>query len=258
MIGYRDLAKRLGDDQPFYGLQAPEMAGAAAAPRRLEAMATQYVEELKTVQRQGPYLLGGWCLGGDVAFEMAHQLTAAGEEVAMLLMVDNPRPEFIAAERRAPVAVRLWNRLRTRLSMEWSNLVEVRWPGKPRFIVERVSRLFQSGVVEIEMLVEKRVRIPHSRGYRLKQLEAAHQKAYQAYHPKPYAGDVTLVRAEQQPFGREADSALGWDAYVEGEVEVIEAPGHRVGLLSEPRVEVVAAQIQSAMARAVSVAGRIE
>ncbi len=260
VIGYRDLAKRLGEDQPFYGLQAPEMARDRdeIVPRRFEEMAAQYVEAIKTVQRHGPYLLGGWCLGADVAFEMAHQLKTVGEDVAMLLMVDNPRPEFMAPESRAPVPVRLWNRVRTRLSMEWSNLVEVQWARKPGFLIERISRLVQHVLVALEVMVAKWVNIPHSQAYRHKQLEAAHEKAYEAYHPQPYSGAVTLVRAEQQPFGRAADSALGWDRYVEGEVDVIEAPGHRVGLLSEPRVEVVAEQIRRAMEKALSVTDRAE
>ncbi len=215
-------------------------------------MADQDVRELKTVQPHGPYLLGGWCLGGDVAFEMAGQLRAAGDEVAMLVMVDNPRPEYVAHERQVPAPLRVWNRVRTRLSMEWSNLVEVGWTRMPRFVVERLSRLGLLGLVGLEALVERWVAIPHSQAYRHKMLEAVHEKAYEAYHPGPYSGAVTLVRAEQQPFGRAADSALGWDRYVDGGVDVIEAPGHRVGLLSEPRVGVVAEQIRAAIGRALS------
>jgi thioesterase domain-containing protein len=232
--------------------------GAGIVPRRLEEMAARYVQELRTVQRHGPYLIGGWCLGGDVAFEMAQQLQTAGEEVAMLVMVDNPRPEFVAPERAAPLPARLWNRTRTRLSMEWSNFVEVSWAHRPAFTVDRISRLAQRTLVSLETLVDRWVRIPHSRAYRLKQLEAAHEKAYEAYHPKHYSGAVTLVRAEHQPFGRAADSALGWDEYVEGEIEVIEAPGHRVGLLSEPRVRVVAQHIRRAMTGALTVSGTVE
>jgi thioesterase domain-containing protein len=77
----------------------------------------------------------------------------------------------------------------------------------------------------------------------------AYEKAYEAYHPKTFSGPVTLLRAEQQPLGRAADPTLGWDRYVEGMVQVVEAPGHRIGLLSEPRVGVVAEQIRRVLAQ---------
>ena len=246
VIGYRDLAKRLGRNQPFYGLQSPQRAtdSAEVQARRLEDMAAGYIDEIKTVQRHGPYALGGWCLGGDVAFEMARQLEASGEDVAVLLMVDNPRPEFVAPERAASPWQRVANRVRTRLAMEWANVGEIPWGRKPRFVVERTSRLGTRALVGVETVVSRWVPIPHSRGYRQQQIAAAHDKAYEVYRPGPYAGPATLIRAERQPYGRSADSALGWERYVHGEIQIIEAPGHRVGMLSEPRVETVAASIR--------------
>jgi thioesterase domain-containing protein len=251
VIGYRDLAKRLGRDQPFYGLQSPEKAVAGEVEaRRLEDMAAQYLAEIKTVQRHGPYALGGWCLGGDVAFEMARQLEESGEQVAVLLMVDNPRPEFVAPETMVSPSRRVWNRIRTRLAMEWSNLAEVPWTQKPRFVVERVERLGARALIGVEGFIGRWVSIPHSRAYRQQQIAAAHEKVYEAYRPGRYAGPATLIRAEQQPYGRAGDSALGWEQYVDGEIQVIEAPGHRVGLLSEPRVETVAERIRHVMDQA--------
>jgi thioesterase domain-containing protein len=207
-------------------------------------MAAKYLEEIKSVQRQGPYALGGWCLGGDVAYEMARQLEESGEEVAVLLMIDNPRPEFVAPEMQVPPLHRMWNRMRTRLAMEWSNLGEVPWRGKPRFAIERTKRVIERVLVVVETFIGRWLPIPHSRAYRLQQVAAAHDKAYEAYQPGSFAGPTTLIRAEQQPYGRAAHSALGWDRYVDGEIRVIEAPGHRIGLLSEPRVETVAEKIR--------------
>ncbi|RKH00097.1 non-ribosomal peptide synthetase [Corallococcus sp. CA053C] len=89
VLGYVGLARELGPDRPVYGLQAP----APDAPARaLEELAALYNEELRRVQPQGPYLLGGWSMGGVLAYEMARQLTEQGQEVATLALLDTHLP----------------------------------------------------------------------------------------------------------------------------------------------------------------------
>ena len=85
---YRDLARRLGSDQPFYGLQAPGLDGSCPPLARVEDMAALYAKEIRRVQPSGPYFLGGYCLGGTIAFEIARQIQAQGERVALLAMFD--------------------------------------------------------------------------------------------------------------------------------------------------------------------------
>lgn len=72
----------------MYGLQTPNLDGAAAFPDSIEAMAAVYVEELRTVQPHGPYHLLGWSFGGNVVQEVAVQLQEAGEQVALLAILD--------------------------------------------------------------------------------------------------------------------------------------------------------------------------
>jgi thioesterase domain-containing protein len=150
----------------------------------------------------------------------------------------------------------MWNRTRTRLRMEWSNLVEVPRRRQPRFLVDRLIRLGQFGLLRIETRIGRLTSIPHSQAYYREQIAVAHEKAYEAYSPKPYSGRVTMVRAERQPLGRVPDGSLGWGQFVEGDIDVIEAPGHRLGLLSEPRVGRVAERIHGAMEEALADAGR--
>ena len=80
---YRDLARHLGPDQPIYGLQSRGIDGGESYLTRFEDMAAHYINEIKTVQPEGPYNLAGYCLGGTLALEMAQQLEAKGEEVAL-------------------------------------------------------------------------------------------------------------------------------------------------------------------------------
>ncbi len=90
---FRDLARQLGKDRPFYAFQAHGLDGDREPLTRLDEMAACYVEALRAVQEQGPYHLGGWSLGGLIAFEMAQQLQDAGQEVATLALFDTQAPD---------------------------------------------------------------------------------------------------------------------------------------------------------------------
>ncbi|MHC5728858.1 MAG: thioesterase domain-containing protein, partial [Nostoc sp.] len=92
-----NLSRRLGEDYPFYGLQhtpdqeEPEIIS-------VEETATRYLQEIRQVQPNGPYLLGGFCYGGVIAFEMAQQLQRQGEKVGLLVVIDAILPETAVKE----------------------------------------------------------------------------------------------------------------------------------------------------------------
>jgi amino acid adenylation domain-containing protein len=88
---YADLARRLRD-RPSYGLEAPDVAAAADGATSVEELAATYVRSMGQVREGGPYLLGGWSFGGLVAWEMARLLTARGERVALLALIDTTPP----------------------------------------------------------------------------------------------------------------------------------------------------------------------
>ncbi len=88
VLCYLDLARHLGADQPFYGLQAPLADTKADVFVAIEHMAAYYITAIQAVQPAGPYLLGGWSMGGVVAFEMAQQLQRQGHEVPLLAIFD--------------------------------------------------------------------------------------------------------------------------------------------------------------------------
>ncbi|MDH3444199.1 MAG: AMP-binding protein, partial [Deltaproteobacteria bacterium] len=89
---YMNLARHLGPDQPLYALQAKGLDRAETPFSSVEAMAAYYVKQIKTVQPEGPYALGGLSFGGIVAYEMAQQLRAKGEAVSMLALFDSHLP----------------------------------------------------------------------------------------------------------------------------------------------------------------------
>jgi thioesterase domain-containing protein len=82
------LPRYLGEDQPLYSLMHPCHYGKPMRFESLEDLASHHIRELRTVQAQGPYFLGGSCIGGMVAFEMAQQLLQQGQRVALLALLD--------------------------------------------------------------------------------------------------------------------------------------------------------------------------
>src|SRR2546425_6293135 len=88
VLEYHELARMLGPDQPFYGLQAKGLSGEEQPHTSITEMAAHYLREMREVQPEGPYLLGGRSSGGTIAFEMACQLAAEGQKVAMLALLD--------------------------------------------------------------------------------------------------------------------------------------------------------------------------
>ncbi|EYF03728.1 non-ribosomal peptide synthetase [Chondromyces apiculatus] len=89
VLCYVDLARRLGLDRPFYGLRSPGLHGERAPCEDISEMAALYLEAMRERQPRGPYLLGGWSMGGSIAFEMARMLLAEGEHVALLALIDS-------------------------------------------------------------------------------------------------------------------------------------------------------------------------
>ena len=86
----RLLHRYLGQDRPIFGFQGLGLDGKSAPLNRIEAIAARFIEPLRLVQPRGPYLLSGFCAGGHIAMEMAHQLVAAGEAVDHLVLIDTP------------------------------------------------------------------------------------------------------------------------------------------------------------------------
>ncbi|MEV0453123.1 amino acid adenylation domain-containing protein [Streptomyces sp. NPDC050600] len=97
VVPYLPLARLIDPDQPLYGLEDPGLDGGPLTTS-LTALAARYVDAVRAVQPHGPYHLGGWSLGGMVAAEMAAQLTAAGEPVALVVMLDTGMPPYLGKE----------------------------------------------------------------------------------------------------------------------------------------------------------------
>ncbi|MQY02119.1 non-ribosomal peptide synthetase [Actinomadura macrotermitis] len=96
-LGYQGLAAALGPEQPFYAMQSLGLDGVREPLPSITEMARRYVERMRRVQPEGPYVIGGWCLGGIIAYEMARVLRTQGKRVALLVVIDTESPLTAAA-----------------------------------------------------------------------------------------------------------------------------------------------------------------
>jgi thioesterase domain-containing protein len=228
VLCYLELARQLGRDQPFYGLQdtslfTPQALDHSMPDIPIEKMAAYYIESLRAVQPEGPYLLGGWSFGGLIAYEMAVQLAERGEEVPLLFLLDTGTPEFIR-ELGAEDDTALLGILAREMSLPITD-DDLR-PLAPEAQLRRV-------VVEME---RARLIFDDSLAYLRRQLEIfkSRVRVMHAYHPKPYAGRIvffsaseTNLEADTMPLALNPalDPTRGFGKLATGPLELHTVPG---------------------------------
>lgn len=237
LLGYMKLVHHLGNDQPVYGFQSLGLARPEAAHRTLREMAAHYVSLLREFQPRGPYHLGGWCFGGNVAMEMAWQLIEQGQEVALLALLETwaHRPpqwylpyywhELVGRLRRGPreLGGGSWRRLR-------------RWL-KP---VDAAARQ------EAEFAFEAAVTGPLANRSVVYPINLAATRRHRS-RPKKYPGRVTLFRRVQYGAADDPSADCGF-ATLARELEIHYVPGDHRGVLKEPHVRDLAHELAACLA----------
>jgi thioesterase domain-containing protein len=124
VFSYRALARCLGEDRPFFALQPPGLDGRSEPLERVEEVAAHFAKAIRTFRPQGPWIIGGYCMGGTTAFELARQLHAAGGSVAFIAMFGVPFPRYFEPlnmlHDRMAFRMRGWHR-RVRVFLAQSN-----------------------------------------------------------------------------------------------------------------------------------------
>jgi acyl transferase domain-containing protein len=251
VLEYHALAKALNADQPFYGIQAKGLEGDRIVSVSVEDMARDYIREIRRVQPGGPYYLGGYCLGGLVAYDMARQLEAEGEAIGFLGMVSTYAPDHLKREISGLSSLRrLLFRVLERLELEWDNLSALNTREKMSYVGERIRRAWLLSTVLGERwmsaLHAKLNRGPyrHTRRYILEQTRIEQSKAFYRYRPLPIKSRITLFRASHQPRSLVADPTLGWANLSEGGIVDIEIPAFHKNILKDPKVKTLATRLQ--------------
>ena len=232
---YRQLTRHLKADQPVYGLQSQGLSGDGPLDSTIEEMAEHYVREIVAVQPQGPYALGGYCLGGVIAYEIAQQLIAAGKQAEIVIMLDTYNPSTV---RRAKKFLQAPRHLAQNVWFHGANALMIPASERGKFLSEKVDIAFTRAAIRMNALyhaVAKRGegRYPHLL------LKKINDQAAERYQPSSYAGRVAVIRAKAF-FSGLTNLSLGWDECVEQGLEVHELPIYPKGMLIEPLCRLLA------------------
>jgi len=234
---YRELARHLGADYPFYGLQARGLDGTDDCLTTIEAMAESYLREMRELQPEGPYYLGGFCMGGQVAFEMAQRLMRDGQQVNLLFLIDTHN--FNGAP---------------------SPLSRMKSAG-PLGLKSRINYLAEKSKIALRREVERlRIQMVHLfklnpdrdvMGPRERYLERINDRAFLAHVPGTYPGKVTLCKPRRK-YSFLRDPFNGWAAIAAGGLEVVDLPSEPSGIFVKPFVEALAVRLRERLEPAFS------
>jgi len=220
VFAYVGLMRHLDPEQPVYVFRFPEPARKDndVANRMIKDMATRYIREMRTIQPKGPYLLCGFCYGGELAFEMAQQLHAQGESASLV--------GIIYAYLRG--SIRRSSGLTQTVRYHVSNLLKQAPEDRMAYMIRRA-----------ENLVEKISRkfAPTAARRRAETLQEVTD-----YSPTYYPGKITLFRPAEGTEGLYYDPEMGWDGFASG-IDVYEIPGDRNTIFLEPNVQELAKRL---------------
>ena len=237
---YRALADELGGTRPVFGLQAVGVDGLRAPHHRAEDMAAHYLQAIRTVQAHGPYLLAGWSLGGNLAYEMARQLAEQDEPIGLLALLD---AAALPADRQPDESDFLPMLMEFFPEEENLPLDEIQAMSMEEQLAYFVKRAGQAQIVGAADVAA---------AHHVFEVFKTSMKAILDYRQKPYPGKVTLFAAEHREawFGGAGDPQLGWARWARGGVEVHAIPGGHIQMVHPPNVHVLADKLRACLARA--------
>jgi amino acid adenylation domain-containing protein len=251
VFGYGTLARYLGDNRPFYGIQARGLDGLEEPFTDMQAMAAHYVEIVRSVQPEGPYLLGGYSLGAVIAFEMAQQLYESGQEIAFLAVLDEeappPQGRETGLKRAAHTAQNfpywLLDHVFKRPPREVTSDVKRHLKRVARNFGSRVSlRRIEAHRENLEDMLDVAA-LPDNH----RRVSEALFEALSGYTARSYRGRVTLFRTRAQPLFRALGKDKGWKELAAQGVDVRIVPGNHLNMYDEPHVQVLAREIKACL-----------
>lgn len=250
VLEYYDLARHLGTDQPFYAFQSRGLDEAQQPHACIEDMAAHYVKELREFQPEGPYFVGGRSLGGTIAFEMARQLKAQGQEIGLLALLDSypvGHAKLSAQHDSSRIEVRHYLR---KARAHISNIRTLPLNEKLGYLIDKSqylpirikSRMWRTIYRSYQSLGHE---VPRA----LRDVEEFNWLAAREYTPHFYDGQITLFWASKD-LRAKFDLLEGWQSLALGGMEVHEVPGTHLDMIKEPHVAELAKKLDQCLLRA--------
>ncbi|MEH1901882.1 MAG: amino acid adenylation domain-containing protein [Nostoc sp.] len=239
---YSFLANKLGTNQPVYALQSQGLDGKQQPLNSIESMASTYIKAIREIQAAGAYLIGGYSLGGLIAFEIASQLEAAGESVENLLIIDAHPPlpdsktETILDDDIASLII-------------FVEKVGLHFNAKIKLNYEYLSVLDEVQKLEyVLQILQHHQLVPPNSGKNLisgsVNVFKANSQAIHSYQPKAINAPISLFKTEVLAKQFPNNSTLGWDELTSQQVYIRTVKGIHESLLQEPSVSELSAAIQ--------------
>jgi thioesterase domain-containing protein len=253
---YLALARYLGPDQPFFGLQAQDLDRDGDPYLSVEELATRYLEEVTELLPCGPYLLAGWSFGGLVAFEMAQQLRRRGEKVAGLALIDTRTPMSNARlVQLDPEIMKSYILLEQAKSIAKISARDL--PLVPEDLLgldlhQQLDIIMKS--LDLQSHLSEEMDVATVRRYL--ELRLARFQAIRNYIPLPYDGRITLFRAADvytdTALGEAAEifteaahnPTYGWDEIASSAIDLRPVPGDHETIIREPHVRELASALR--------------
>ncbi len=251
VLCYHALSQFLGSDQPFYALEDVRQYQEEMGNLHIEDMAFEYLQALREVQPDGPYQLGGWSLGGLIAFEMAQQLQDQRQEVALLAILDTQPPDLLSQLMEVDEAVVLIQMVRALALTEGKDVVlsidqmrQHEQEQQLQYVIEQMKAadlsLSEIGLPGIHHYLRR---------------SRAMKWAVQNYTSRLYQGRITLFhsdeidQAELQYLQGPVDPALykptyGWEKLSSQPVDIRAVPGTHATMMFNPHVKALAEQLR--------------
>ena len=242
VLCYAALAHHLGPQQTFYGLQSWGLSGVNFPHTTIEDMATHYLNEMKTVQPHGPYFLGGWSMGGVIAFEIAQQIQMQGEQVGLLALLDSrapaPAPDISEIDE-----LLLMQTFARDLGLDLKSIKFSESELERLGPDEQLSYLFAcaraSNILPPDLELNQL--------QRLYQLFKINLGAMLSYMPQSKQDRITLLRTEEYSTANGHIGAAGWESFATEGVEVYVVQGNHFNMVREPFVKTLASQLRACL-----------
>jgi polyketide synthase PksN len=247
VLCYRELSRHMGRQRPFYVLQAPDAAGGAHAGT-IEGLAALYIGAIRNVQPRGPYHLGGWSMGGTIAYEMARQLQQAGEQVATLALIDSYPPDVVKAFEQDRLQqselpgdgdeTSLLMAFAREIGIEESAAMQIR-SATATDLTERLDHMLDrarqasllSGDIDSAQL------------HRMFAVFRANARAMTRYAAGRYRGNMALFAAGGTN-GIPGDGKHGgWSKVMSGDLTTVAVPGDHYSILQKPNVRHLSSEL---------------